>query len=1080
MKFGWLKARQTLSSLPMLNAIVLIGLLALGMGIPLWAQEGLSTIRGTVADSSGAVVPGATIRATEVQTGVTAREATSDEQGNFEMPGLKRGTYRVTISQTGFKTYVAEDLRLQADQIQRVDAALEVGEVTTEVNVSAAATAIETEQGKIAADFSGKTYQEFPLPANAFSGTYGVLAVMPNVQRESGDWGTPMLAGQSQSQMAQDGIKEETLNSQTVNMEAVEELKLVSVNNTAEYARPGYFDTITKSGNNEFHGLASYYHRNSALGARSYFEPEKTFDLYHTFNLSASGPIIKNKTFFYALWNGERIPGSSFKVTTVPTQQFRNGDFSQLLDVSSPITITDPLTGEPFPNNVIPQNRLSGVTQQVQDEFLPLPNLGAAGALSRNFSWVHPYPGDQYYADVFSVRVDHNFNSKNSMYGRIQSYLPRYVLSGNYPASVWTRTRQSYSWVLRDTQVFSPALINTVTFGGNRDRYVDGEQVDGVQPGSGADIVNQLGLTGVNPQGLSTPQGSPVFNIDGYSSIQIRPGGISIPGKNFTFADSLSWATGKHVVKIGGELRTYRDLNGQVPNDNYGNYSFNGSMTGYGYADFMLGIPYQSSRLDPFVNRVRTSKELGMFITDTYKLTSRLTLDIGLRWDRFSAATYDDGLMFNWNPGSGDVVVPSGATSSVSPLYPANINVVSGQAVPNPDNNNFVPRVAFAYRITDKMVVRGGYGIFNEFLGPFSRLNSGGPFSITETYFNDIQNGAPLFALPDGFPAGLNPEEVPSQSVTGYPLDTKNGKIHQFNVTLERQIGDFGIRTSYIGSRNRGMNYNVSINKPAASLIPFSADRRPYSQFVNLTFPRNDGKENYDSLSAEVNRRVGLVTLNAHWTWAHQMSTMLNTEDPQNTQLWNREFTAKHRFVFNAIWRLPFGHGMPYLSNVSHGVDRVVGGWRIAWVTYLQTGQYFTPSFSGADPSNTNSFGGQPDRICDGNLPTGERTIDHWFDTGCFVAPPAGRFGNSGVNVLEGPGLNVHNMTVVKEVALTERTSFDLMWLVSNVFNHPNFLYPSANISVPGSAGVISSVPGSFDAEKAGPRLMEIRVRLRW
>ena len=198
--------------------------------------------------------------------------------------------------------------------------------------------------------------------------------------------------GGAQVHQGQDGIKEETLNSQTVNMEAVAELKAVYVNNSAEYARVGYFDTITKSGTNEFHGEGSYYHRNSALGARGFFDEEKTKVIYHTFNVSAAGPIIKNKTFFYALWNGERVPGRAHYVSNVPTQQMRNGDFSQLLRLDDPITLIDPLTGNPFPGNVIPQDRLSGVAQKAQDRFFPLPNRGGADALVSNLGWTWPHP----------------------------------------------------------------------------------------------------------------------------------------------------------------------------------------------------------------------------------------------------------------------------------------------------------------------------------------------------------------------------------------------------------------------------------------------------------------------------------------------------------------------------------------------------------------------------------------------------------------------------------------------------------------------------------------------------------------
>jgi len=1047
-----------------------------------FGQEGLSTLRGTVTDSSGAVVAGVSISAREIQTNIVARSATTDAQGNFEMPGLKSGTYQVTASLQGFKKSLVDGVILQSNQVRRVDIALEVGEVATEVAVNASAAAIETEQATIGANFNAaQRYGDLPIPGNAFSGTYAVLAILPDVQREPGDWGSPRMAGQGGGQvhMGQDGIKEETLNSQTVNMEAVQELKAVYVNNSAEYARVGYFDTITKNGTNEFHGVGSYYLRNSALGARGFFEEDKTKVIYHTFNIAGSGPIIKNKTFFYGLWNGERVPGHAFYLSNVPTVKMRGGDFSQLLGLSDPVVIRDPLTNQPFAGNIIPQDRLSSVSQKTQDVFFPQPNRGGADALVSNLGWVHGYPDDQFHADVLSVRVDHRLSDKNSLYGRIQAYLPRYVLAGSYPTTNWTRLRQSHSWAFNDTHVFSPTLLNSFTFGGNRDGLRDNEKVDNYQPASGSSVTQEVGLQGVNQASVERPGGSPIFSINGYDDIYVQPGG-NIAYTNFTFADSVTWAIGKHILKFGGEQRSYKDFDNRVPNENFGSFDFNGSLSGNAYADFLLGLPFRSSRLNPLVNRTETSKELGIFITDTFKVTPKLTLEYGLRWDRFSATTYDDGLMFNWDPASGNIIVPQNALSKISPFYPTNISIVGGKVAPDPDSKNFVPRMGAAYRINDKTVIRGGYGIFNEFLGSAVRNQGGGPFAVTETYFNSINNGVPLFQMPDPFPASGGSADIPSQDASGYPFKTTNGRIHQFNLTLERQIRDMGFRLSYIGSRNRGMNYTLEVNKPAASLTPFSDDRRPYPQFVSASFPRSDGRANYDSLSFAAQRRVGWVTFDAHWTWAHGMLDYANVEDPYGPRLWNRDFLAKHRVVLNTVWELPFGKGRRYMSNAPGVVDHVLGGWKVVWVTYLQTGQYFSPAFSDSDPSNTNTFGGLPDRICNGNLPAGERTVERWFDTSCFVAPPAGRYGNSGANVLQGPGLNVHNLTVLKRFRLTEKLSFDYMALVANVFNHPNFEFPASDISVPGEAGVISSTHGLYSGERAGPRMVEMRVRFEF
>jgi hypothetical protein len=1068
------------------NSAVLALLLLLSvLSISSYGQEGLSTLRGTATDASGAVVPGVTVTAREVLTNVVVRTVTTDAQGNYEMPALKSGSYQVTATLAGFKKSVVDDVLLQSNQVKRVDIKLEVGEVTNQVTVSAASATIQTEEGKIGSDFKAEEqYASLPIPGNAFSGTWAVLAVLPDVQRQPGDWGSPTFAGQGGSQihMGQDGVKEETTNSQTVNMEAVAELKAVVVNNTADYSRVGYFDTITKSGTNDFHFDGSYYYRTSAAAARGFFEEEKTPVIYHTFNLAASGPIIKNKTFFYALWNGERVPAHSFHLINVPTDAMRKGDFSALG------TIIDPTTNSPFPGNVIPDSRISSVAKATQDLLIPAPNRGDPNVPVNNFSWTHNWPDDQFNANVFMVRIDHQLSEKNSLYGRIQMYFPQYVLVGNYPETVWTKTRHSYSWAVTDTHTFSPAVVNSFTFGGNFDSENYDGTVDGVQPASGAELVKQMGLQGVNQAGISTPGGSPVLNISGYDQISIVPGGYDRPGENFNVADSVSWAKGKHVLKIGGELRTYSFYNEIVSNDNYGNFSFDGAFTGDAYADFLLGIPISSTRLNPLVNRTDTSKELGLFVTDTFKVTKNLTLDLGLRWDRFTSTTYKDGLMYNWDPSTGNVIVPQDAMSKISPLYPSNITVAAGDVVPKPDEWNFVPRIGFAYRLDDKTVIRGGYGIFNEFMPSTSssggRVNGGGPFEIAETYTNSITNGAPFFQMPNPFPTSLVSAEIPSQDVRAIPMKTKNGQIHQFNVSLERQIGDIGVRLSYIGSRNRNMNYSIGTNMPEPSLIPFSDNRRPFPQFVGTTVYRTDGGQNYDSMSLNVNRRVGQVTFDAHWTWAHGMNNTPFVGDgiqvnPYEPLQWSRDFFAKHRVVVNAMWDLPFGHGKRYGANVPSAVNQVIGGWSVTWVAYFMTGQYFSPTFSGADPSNTNTYGGYPDRVCNGNYDPGKRDINNWFDASCFQVSQPGHFGNSGANVLEGPGMNVNNMTFQKNFKITERMQFDIMTLVGNIFNHPNFLPPSADIST-SDVGVISSTYGYYAAERANARMIEFRARLRF
>jgi hypothetical protein len=1064
---------------------------------PLAAQTSLSTLRGRVADTSGAVIPGATVTMVDKETRVTVRTVSTDELGNFEMPDLKLGVYRVSVAHKGFATLVAEDVTLSSSQVRRIDVTLEVGDTATQITVTEGAATIETEEGKLSSNVSAAQYKDLPMPGNAYGSPLPVLATLPNVQSDEGSYNVS-FAGQTGAQLAMgmDGVKEETTNTQTVNMESVEEVRMVVVNNSAEYSRVGYYDVISKRGGNAFHGLGSYYNRNSALGARGFYEPEKAHVIYNTINVAGSGPIIKDRTFFYGLWNGERVPGGAFHLANVPTSAMRQGDFSGLLGLDSPTTITDPLTGTPFAGNVIPGGRLNSATTTLQSKYMPTPNLGSPSSLTNNYGFVWPYPDDQFNADVYTVRIDHKISEANSLFGRFSAYLPKYILAGSYPDLFWTRKRQSYSWAIVDTHLLSSSLVNTFTFGGNRDRVSDGESINGHNPVQGNQVVSEIGLTGVNPKGLSA-MGFPTMDIAGYSPLSVQPGGVSV-ARNLTFSDGLIWSNGRHILKAGGEFRTYNNLNGTVPQDTYGYFTFNGSLSNNAYSDFLLGLPFSSQRLDPIVNQTQTSKELGLYITDTIKVSNRLTMDVGLRWDYFFSPSFEDGLQYNWDPATGNVVVPQSAMSKISPLYPASIHVVAGQVVPNPDPHNFAPRISAAYRLTGKTVLRGAYGIFTETLGPYTLSQSGGPFAIGETFFNSVTNGTPAFALPNPFPQG--PGEVASQSVSGYSLNTTNGRIHQFNVTLEQEFRDFGLRLSYVGARDRGLNYGLpslnlgsfnngsspgylDLNKPQPGLAPFTDSMRPYTQYVSTYFDRSNGQTNYNALSFEAKRSIGRVQMNASWTWAKNMVNYSNLENPYAGLLWNRDANPEHRVVLNVAWDLPFGKGARFLSSAPRAVDLVLGGWKLYWIGFFQSGHYFTPFYSGADPSNTNTYGGLPDRIANGNFAPGKRTLDQWFNVAAFTTPAAGHYGNSGTNILEGPGLSSQNLTLAKRFNLTERLHFDLQAVGSNVFNHPNFYSPPANISIPGQAGVIGAGGGQigfFSVEKSGARMIELRGRIEF
>jgi len=1054
----------------------------------LYGQADRSAIRGVVTDPTGAVVPKVAVTAMDLSTNTVARTVSTDDNGNYEIVDLKPGSYRLKADAPGFKAFVAENLLLVASQVRRVDIVFQVGATSDSVTVEAGAAVINTETGMLSGTISSQNIKDSPqvLP---YPSVYAILSTVPGIQ---GSGWQVRIAGQAPIQTSQgfDGIENDRYGGNTNNVNFYEDVQVATANNTADNARISSFNMTSKRGSNQFHAMAYYKHINSALNARNFFDPRKTPFIQHEFQVEGSGPIWKDKTFVYASYFGHRMPLGSLVQGTVPSLPMRRGDFSAFTLPTQ--VVQDPLTPAnaagnrtPFPNNIIPASRFSSVATKTQELYIPEPNLGNPNILSNNnFSFVHPFHYDFYRGDWPFVRVDHNLSSKNTVYVRFLVGRFPYVLSRGLPKFTWTRLRDHRQWAISDTHVFNPSLVNTFRMGILPNLGRDGDEFRGVRPLQGDEAVAAIGLQGVN-RGNYSAQGFPTINITGQTALSTIAGGVWEKNREYSFEDSLTWNKGKHVWKVGGEFRTFSAFTGTIPEGNYGTFTFNGSITRstIGHADFLLGIPQSSTRLDPLVDRTRTNKEWGLFITDTFKVSSRLTLDYGIRYDYYALPTFTDNLMYNWDRATNTVNVTPEGRNRIHPLYPTNIKIGTGPVVPVPDKKNIRPRLSAAYRLTDKLVFRGGYGTFTERIDYFQRVLTGGPFQISENYQNVVAaGGGALFQFPNPFPASLASAAIPSQSITGYPIQTDNGTIHQFNFSIERDWHGLGLRGSYVGSRGVGQNYNIGINKPLPSLIPFTQARRPFPEFVGVTEARSDGKTKYDSMQLQVMKRVGDFTFNAHWTLANSFANFLNTENPYAvTDKWARQSgDRRHYSVITSNWRVPVGRGKKLLNSAPAVVDHVLGGWQVGTMSYFTSGFYFSPSFSGSDPSNTNSVGGLPDRIGNGNLPSGERDFKRWFDASAFRVPQPGTFGNSGVNVLVSQGLNVHHFTASKRFRITERFSTTFISQISDIFNTPHFNNPTSNISVPATVGQFTGVVSDFEAEKANGRRLAFLLRLEF
>ncbi len=1031
------------------------------------AQTVSATLRGTVTDAAGNMVTFAHVQLLEPATGQVVREVSPGATGEYEFDELKPGSYRVRCSASGFKSFEAQNVILDSGQIRRVDAMLSVGETSETVTVSAGAAVINTESATISETFTAEMYQESPQ-VTPYPSTYNLLTTFSGVQ---GGTGTPVVNGQQQSQQSQqfDGIPNDLQGVQSNNANFFEQVSASLMNAPAESAVPALISEVTKRGDNKFHGKATYRIYDSVFDANGYFNQQKSAFLQHEWDVEASGPIWKDHTFFYGGYFGQRIPLGYTYQASVPTTAWRSGVFSTV--------IIDPSTGLPFANNTIPQNRISSVALAVQNNYLPGENTNL-GTPVNNFTTHFPFNSDLYRGDWPIVRIDHNLTKTNSLYGRWLMRQTPYVLNNGLPDLIWTRFRRHQQFAAGDTQIFGPKVVNNLRFGFSIDHIVDGQTEAGQTPSNGAQVLSTIGLQGANP-GNTVGQGFPEIDISGLTSLSNVPGGTKANNDILNINDTVDWQLGRHVIRIGGGVQHFDTFQGAVPN--YGTFTFNGTYTGNAYADFLLGLPQQTQRQAPLTGRELALTEWNIFAEDTYKLTPKLTVNYGLRWDLYGTPSASDHLEYNFDPTTGNIVVDPQAVSKVSPLYPSNITVVGGQVQAIADKTNFAPRVGVAYSMGSHQVIRGGYGLytsrfdsgsgtFNNFLPINPQLGQTGPFSISEVYQNVVSPGTqPLLQFPNPFPSTTATAQVPSQAVTGYPRQVNHGHIQQFSGTYENELAHIGLRASYVGSRSSGLNYMVNTNLPQPSTTPFVASRRPYSQFESTTELRYDGGARYDALQIEAKRRLGGLVFDASYALSRSQANFLDTENPYDVlSHWANDGVTRHQYaVASVVWALPFGKDHQLFAGNGAGVKRLVGGWSVSAVTYIASGLYFSPFFDGVDASNTGTVGGLPDRIGDPNKVPGGKSISNWFNQAAFAVPQSGHFGNALPNSLESQNLYQTQVSLTKSFAVTERVHFTFNSQISNLFNHPQFLNPSGDVSV-AAGNQFTSQFGTFDSLETG------------
>jgi hypothetical protein len=1085
------------------TAAALTAILAAALTAPVCAQTTFATITGNVTDPAGAAVPNAEIEAVHVESNYRYKTQ-SNEVGNYTFAQLREGEYVLRATATGFNDFELKQVRVMARDVRRLDVKLSVGSVQSAVEVTAGATVIETETARVSSTRTAHEIEALPLSRYL----WGQMAATPGINTSTeGAWRRFSGSGLGQSSASIDGITTDDLqmgnqvSPLTGYVDSFGEVRIDSVNNTAEFGTVGNVTVVSKSGSNTLHGTVFDYYSTPAFRARNPFASQRGTGVSHSPGGSIGGPVVipkiyngKNRTFFFHSFETSR--GSNVQQLlnpTVPLASWRSGDFSSLLPG---VVVMDPTSGLPFANNIIPTSRINPVSQKIQERFYPLPNFGnTTVASNQNFREMKIRPFDS--STYWTVRGDHRFNDKVAFFAR---FTWQRQSSAAYQANLPTIGQL---WNQRDTRALasslSYAIRSNLLYEFRCGINFNNNPAHG--PVRGLELVQSLGLRGLTPD-LPDWYGVLNVNFNGIPLTSITQEPQASPG-NSQFGhmnqQSLSWFYGRHNIK-GGFSFIHADWAEQAANDNlFGNLTFSERFTGFPYADFLLGIPTDMTRSPVPLFNESLRKAYDFYIQDDFKVTPRLTLNLGLRYE-YHPYWYEKNKLFsNFDIATGRIVIPDGATPQVSPLFPKDFAGIveasqagyPGQTLINNNKKNFAPRFGVAYRPWGNYTVfRAGFGIFFD-SSPVTMNEGGSPFILNEPTFTNPANN-PVVILPQVFPAAGSGGTAEASIPTAYPKNLRTPYSMQYSFTIEHQIGLTGFRASFVGTNTRHGLYRYNINQPVPDNRPFISKPRLFPSYADVLRYTNGAGHQYNGLTFEAKRPLsrGLMVQGA-WTWARDISDLNIFQIPENAYDLRRERGPSvdiptHRVTASMIAQLPFGKNRRFFSNASPRADTAFGGWELSIVALAQTGQFLTPYWSGPDPTGTAYTDSstpatvtiRPNILRNPNLPSDQRSVSRWFDPTAFAAPTAGSFGTSGKGVVIGPGSSVWHVSIAKYIRLFERLQLRPELTAFNVLNHPNWANPNMNIR--SSAGVIQNVVGRNDLDSIGPRNLRASLRLEW
>ncbi len=1081
---------------------LLLSALLLATGSMLTAQTASGQITGTVKDASGALVPNAKVTLSNQQTGLT-RDAKTSATGTYTFPLLPVGVYSVTGEVQGFRVAKSSDIRLNVDQVVRIDLELAVGSTSETVNVEANAVMLDSENASVGQVVAQKQVSELPLNGRNFlqllfigngavetNGEQGSMrqgagnAISINGSRPTSN--NYMLDGTSNTDTA--------LNTPAVilSVDAIQEFKEQTANYSAEYGfSANQINIISKSGTNDLHGALFWFDRNNNFDARSYFQAAIPALHQNQYGFVAGGPVYlpklyngRNRTFWLVNIDDTKIRQGTDFFGNVPTAAQLSGSFQK--------AIIDPLTGQPFPNNTIPSSRFSRLSKVALDNhFWPAPNINLPQG---NYRATIPLPLD---SNQETYRVDQSLGKFGTVFGRgTLTHYTNTAANTITPLGDTFFLEDSINWQVTHTVNFGSHVVNQFRLG-----VLDAtaNQFGVAAPQSAVDA---MALTGVFQKLPDIQRTWPLLSMTGYNGVGGAVNAYQASNQPmWDISDSVNLIHGAHTFTMGANYRRWK-LNRDLANNFLGVFTYTGFATGDPVADMLLGYYQQAQTFQPAAFSISGSvgnprqfnfQYFAPYIQDDWKVSPRLTLNLGLRWD-FRTVPYETNNHMGWNDvtnklGGMCIADQSLVEKGIAPpgngfyRYCGRNTPVDSSLLP------FAPRVGFAFRPFggDKTVVRGGYGFFWD--SAEGREIDGSadiyPYVSRGTYSQTANQVAALQTTDRLFPSFSNPGPVTPAANSFLAVNIsespRNPYVQQWSLSIQRQItSNTKLEVGYIG--NKGTHLLMRRNF-AQALVPTDPRniapvlaRRPYPNFGVFINSDWSGNSSYQSGNVKVEHRAGNLLFTAAYTWAKSIDNKSAAAgiggadtgwqgfiDNHNVRLDHglSDFDVDHRLVSSFVYNLPFGRGQKYVSNIGKAADAVVGGWQVNGIATFQKG--FPYSIYAQDLGGLlDNFENRANLV--GDPRSGfNQTIAQWFNTKAFAQPPAGVIGNSGRNILRAPGINNWDASLFKNFRFHEQISLQMRLESFNAFNHTQWGSPVHTTYSPQFGQITSARPGRIN-----------------